>query len=251
MTNLMHGDCLDLMKNIADKSVDMVLCDLPYGTTQNKWDSKIPFEPLWEQYYRVCKENAAILLFGAEPFSSALRMSNKKFFRYDWIWEKNLPVGFLDANRKPLKIHENISVFYKHLPTYNPQMTKAKPYDKGIRKANTTTTYGKHGESRALNKGERFPVDVISFSNANHQNVLHPTQKPVDLLEYLIKTYTNEGETVLDNTMGSGSTGVASVNTGRNFIGIELDDNYFEIAKKRIEQAEKEKAGELGFSEVV
>lgn len=158
-------------------------------------------------------------------------------FRYEWIWEKPLAQGFLNANKMPLRATENISVFYKKLPTYNPQMTSGKPYNKGIRKANCTTNYGDFGETNAKNEtGERYPVNVLKFSNGNHKQIFHPTQKPVALLEYLIKTYTNTGETVLDNCMGSGSTGVACVNTGRNFIGIELDEKYFEIAQERIKR---------------
>lgn len=251
MINLLHGDCLELMKQIPDKSIDMVLCDLPYGTTtKNKWDSVIPFEPLWNEYNRVSKENSAILLFGQPPFSSLLISSNLKMFRYELIWKKSLAQGFLNANKMPLRATENISVFYKKTPVYNPQKTKGKPYNKGIRKANCTTNYGDFGETVAKNeKGDRFPTNVLSFSNGNHKNIHHPTEKPTDLLEYLIKTYTNMGGVVLDNTMGSGSTGVACVNTGRSFIGIEKDDHYFEIAKKRIEQAENDKQTRLVFTE--
>ena len=235
---LWHGDCLELMKNIPDGSVDMILCDLPYGTTNNKWDSVIPFSDLWNNYERIIKYNGCIALFSQMPFSAMLVMSNPKLFRYEWIWNKTLAQGFLNANKMPLRSHENILIFYKKLPTYNPQKTKGMPYNKGIRKANCTSNYGNIGENNGINAtGERFPVDVLNFSNANHKNQKHPTQKPVALLEYLIKTYTNEGETVLDNCMGSGSTGVACVNTNRNFIGIELDEGYFNIAKKRIEEA--------------
>ena len=235
---LLQGDCLELMKSIPDKSVDMVLCDLPYGTTsKNKWDSVIPFDELWKAYDRITKENGAILLFGQPPFSSMLICSNVSMFRYEWIWNKPLAQGFLNANKMPLRATENISVFYRKLPIYNPQMKSGKPYDKGIRKANCTTNYGDFGEVKAKNEtGRRYPVNVLEFTNGNHKNVLHPTQKPVPLLEYLIKTYTNEGETVLDNCMGSGSTGVACVHTGRDFIGMELDEHYFSIAKERIEK---------------
>lgn len=236
-TELWHGDCLELMKDIPDKSIDMILCDLPYGTTtKNKWDIIIPFESLWEQYNRTIKNNGCIALFGQPPFSSAIINSNLKMFRYEWIWVKSLAQGFLNSNRMPLRATENISIFYKKLPTYNPQKTTGVPYNKGIRKANCTTNYGNFGKTTAVNEtGERFPTNIIYASNANHKNQLHPTQKPVELLEYLIKTYTNEGETVLDNCMGSGSTGVACKNLNRKFIGIELDDKYFKIAKERIE----------------
>lgn len=236
---LIHGDCLEKMKEIPDKSIDLILCDMPYGTTsKNKWDSVISFTDLWGAYNRIIKDNGAMLLFGQPPFSSVLIASNIKNFRYEWIWQKTLPQGFLNSNRMPLRATENVSVFYKKLPTYNPQMRDGKPYNKGIRKANCTTNYGDFGETVAKNEtGKRFPINILSFSNGNHKNILHPTQKPVALLEYLIKTYTNEGDTVLDNCMGSGSTGVACVNTGRDFIGIELDDNYFQIAEKRINDA--------------
>lgn len=232
-TKLMQGDCLELMKNISDKSVDMILCDLPYGTTKNKWDSVIPFEPLWEQYNRVIKDNGAIVLFSQMPFTVDLVASNYKDFRYEWIWEKLTASGHLNANRMPMKKHENILAFYKKLPTYNPQFTEGKPYVATY--STHSSNYGKQKDNiTTINDGKRYPVDIIKFNN---DRGLHPTQKPVELLEYLIKTYTNEGETVLDNCMGSGSTGVACVNTNRNFIGIELDKGYFEIAKSRIEQA--------------
>lgn len=249
---LMQGDCLERMKEIPDGSVDMILADLPYGTTsQNKWDKKIALSPLWEQYERIIKRNGAIVLFSQMPFGAELILSNRRLFRYEWIWQKTHPLGFLNANRMPLRAHENILVFYKFLPTYNAQKTTGKPYDKGMHKPNSTTNYGHHGEYICVNStGERFPVDVVKYSNANRHNVFHPTQKPVALLEYLIKTYTNEGETVLDNVMGSGSTGVAAVNTGRKFIGIELDEKFYETAKNRIEKAIEEKtepASEAGF----
>lgn len=238
-TTLYKGDCLELMKNIPDGSVDMVLCDLPYGTTQNKWDRVIPFEPLWEQYRRIRKKNAAICIFGQAPFSASLVMSNPKEFRYEWIWQKPNAVGFLNAKKMPLRAHENISVFYACLPTYNPQMEDGNPYKKGGNSGSTTYREGIARKGERQYSGKRFPKDVIKFSNCNRTKGrnYHPTQKPVPLLEYLIRTYTNEGETVLDNCMGSGSTGVACMNTNRNFIGIELDDGYFEIAKSRIENA--------------
>ena len=232
---LWNGDCLELMNNIPDKSVDMILCDLPYGTTQNKWDSVIPFNLLWCQYRRIIKDNGAICLFGQGLFTANLICSNKEMYRYDLIWEKTKAGGFLNARRMPLQAHENISVFYKKLPVYNPQMEAGKPY---IKKAVTNgdgKNYGKFdrvGEI-AVNEGTRFPRSVIKISNDNHKS-LHPTQKPVELLEWLIRTYTNENETILDNCMGSGSTGVACINTNRKFIGMELDNTYFEIAKNRI-----------------
>ena len=236
-----QGDCLELMKEIPDKSIDMVLCDLPYGTTACKWDSVIPFEPLWEQYKRIIKDNGAIVLFGSEPFSTELRHSNMKMFKYDWIWEKTKASGFLNAKKSPLRAHEVISVFYKNQPTYNPQYSFGhKPYKKINVSDGATSVYGKIDKTGIVEEskdGRRYPRSVIKFSNPNNKTI-HPTQKPVALLEYLIKTYTNEGETVLDNCMGSGSTGIACINTNRNFIGYELDEHYFQIAKERLEQHE-------------
>lgn len=229
---LMHGDCLELMAQIPDGSVDMVLCDLPYGTTQNKWDSVIPFEPLWAHYKRICK--GAIVLTAAQPFTSALVMSNPRMFKYQWVWEKSRPTGHLDCNKKPLRLHEDVLVFYGAQPTYTPQgvIRCAK-----VRKARTTngTNYGA-AQKDSVSKFENYPTSVLICPSEDNRNA-HPTQKPVALMEYLIRTYTNEGETVLDNCMGSGTTGVACVNTGRNFIGIEQDEKYFEIAKNRIEMA--------------
>ena len=228
--DLRQGDCLELMKSIPDGSVDMVLTDPPYGTTACKWDSVIPFEPMWAELKRVIKPNGAIVLFGSEPFSSALRMSNIKNYKYDWVWQKS-PTGFLNAKKMPMKSVENIIVFYNKLPTYNPQgITKIK--NKTIRNHSTkiertqiglSTHNGGRLRETYIQSFTGYPNQTLMFSN---DKGLHPTQKPVSLLEYLIKTYTNEGETVLDFTMGSGSTGVACVNTTRNFIGIELDDEY-------------------------
>ena len=241
--NLMQGDCLELMKDIPDGSVDLVLTDPPYGTTACKWDSVIPFEPMWEQLNRIIKPNGAICLFGSEPFSSALRMSNIKNFKYDWIWEKTKASGFLNAKKAPLRAHEVVSVFYKIQCTYNAQFSFGhKPYKKLNVSDGATSVYGKidkRGLVKESKDGRRYPRTIIKFNNPNNKS-LHSTQKPVALLEYLIRTYTNEGETVLDFTMGSGSTGVACVNTNRHFIGIELDEGYFNIAKKRIEEAQNE-----------
>ena len=232
--DLYNGDCLEIMKNIPDGSVDMILCDPPYGTTACKWDSVIPFEPMWEQLHRIIKPNGAICLFGSEPFSSALRMSNIKHFKYDWIWEKTLCSNFLCLKKQPAKNYESICVFYEKQPTYNPQMREGKPYrDKVRKKSSNQQVFGVKTTKAIDNKGTRYPNQIICFSNGNNKRI-HPTQKPVALLEYLIRTYTNEGETVLDFTMGSGSTGVACVNTGRDFIGIELDPGYFKIAEERI-----------------
>ena len=238
MIDLRQGDCLEVMKNIPNKSIDMILCDLPYGTTVCKWDNVIPFEPLWEQYNRVIKDNGAIVLFGSEPFSSRLRMSNIKNYKYDWVWNKKQCGTPLNAKRQPLKIHENIIVF--NTKKYFPIMRKGKMRKKGGVKKQPQVTNKVNLEYHTYND-LYYPTTIIEFSNANKKNKLHPTQKPVELLEYLIKTYTNENETVLDNCMGSGSTGVACINANRNFIGIELDEKYFEIAKSRIEEVSNSK----------
>ena len=232
---LIQGDCLEVMKNIPSASVDMILCDLPYGTTRNKWDTCLNLGKLWEQYKRIIKDNGAIVLFSQMPFTAALVMSNPKMFRYEWIAEKSLATGFLNAKRMPMKAHENILVFYKKLPTYNAQMTKGKPYS--ITRRDIGGQYLDNFESiETKNEGTRCPRDVLRdlWQPYCGGKMYHPTQKPVPLLEYLIKTYTNEGDTVLDNCMGSGSTGVACVNTKRDFIGVELDENYFDIARRRI-----------------
>jgi len=234
LNKIYNMDCLEGMKLIDDKSIDMILCDLPYGTTACKWDTIIPFEPLWEQYERIIKDNGAIVLFGSQPFTSALVMSNLKLFRYELIWQKTLATNFFLVKKQPAKKHENILVFYKKQPTYNPQMEIGKPYKDKPRKR----TVGIHGNAETIkkainNEGTRYPSSVQLFSNGNNRNV-HPTQKPVALFEYLIKTYTNEGETVLDNCMGSGTTAIACINTNRNYIGFEIDPDYYEAAQERI-----------------
>jgi DNA modification methylase len=238
---LMFGDCLERMKEIPNSCLDMILCDLPYNTTKMKWDNMIPLEPLWTQYKRVIKSNGAIVLFGREPFSSKVRLSNEEMYKYDWIWEKSKATNFLFAKQMPLIAHEDIMVFYNRLPNYNPQKTKGKPYNKGIEKRTKIEAVGKIGNGNLIinESGDRNPRSVIYFRTAESEGKFHPTQKPVALLEYLIKTYTNEGELILDNCMGSGSTCVAAINTNRRFIGIEKDDNYFEIAQKRINEALK------------
>jgi DNA modification methylase len=239
MIDLRKGDCLELMKDLPDKSIDAIIADLPYGTTACKWDSIIPFEPLWEQYERIIKDNGAIVLFGNEPFSSHLRMSNIKKYRYDWKWDKVRGSNFATVNRRPFNSFEDIMVFYKKQPTYNPQFWQGKPYEQKQGYVGESKQTGlSRKEVVTKSDGRRYPLSIIRFSK---ENGLHPTQKPVALLEYLIKTYTNEGELVLDNTMGSGTTGVACVNTNRNFIGMELDDKYFEIAEKRINDTIKDK----------
>lgn len=233
LNKIYNEDCLEGMKRIPDKSVDMILADLPYGTTRNKWDSIIPLDLLWEQYNRIIKDNGAIVLTAQTPFDKVLGCSNLKHLKYEWIWQKDAGTGFLNAKKMPLKDHENILVFYKKPPTYNPQMrTGFKPY---------TTTKGHHGTNYGSDKGatttsdgERYPLTTMKFSRDS--NKLHPTQKPVALFEYLIRTYTNENETVLDNVMGSGTTAIAAINTHRNYIGFEMDTNYFNLANERIEQ---------------
>ena len=236
--DLRQGDCLELMKDIPDGSVDMILADLPYGTTACKWDTIIPFEPLWEQYKRVIKPNGAIALTASQPFTSALVMSNPKMFKYSWVWEKSKSTGYLNAKKRPLYAHEDVLIFYKKPPVYIPQMTSGLPYNKG-KAHRPTNVYGSQKAVLVKNEsGYRYPRTVQYFKTAESEGeVSHPTQKPVALFEYLIKTYTNEGDLVLDNVAGSGTTGVACKNTNRNFIGIELDEKYFEIAKKRIEES--------------
>ena len=232
---LLHGDCLELMNDIPDKSVDMILCDLPYGVTQCKWDAIIPFDKLWEEYNRIIKDNGAVVLFGSEPFTSLLICSNLKNFKYNWIWQKNKATGFLNAKKQPLNDNETISVFYKKQCTYNPQMTVAeKTYKRGMAKRSKSDCYGEEKDFIQIETGLRYPKRIQYFNNNRTREQLHPTQKPVELLEYLIKTYTNEDEVVLDNCMGSGSTGVACINTNRRFIGMEIEEKYFEIAKDRM-----------------
>lgn len=235
---LWHGDCLELMDNIPDKSVDTIITDLPYQQTQrNKWDVMIPFEPLWNQYKRIIKDNGVIILFANGMFTAKLMMSNKSMWRYNLIWEKTQPTGFLNAKKMPLRNHEDICVFYKKLPTYNPQMTTGhkRKVSKAEHKINckNTTDYGEYGLT-TYDSTERYPRSVWKFAKDIQKSALHPTQKPVALLEELIKTYSNESDLILDSCMGSGTTGVAAKNLGRKFIGIEFDKKYFNIAKERI-----------------
>ena len=230
---LYKGDCLEIMDKLIESGVkvDCILTDPPYGTTGYKWDATIPFDEMWERLNKLIKKRGAIILFGSEPFSSALRMSNIKNFKYDWIWEKPQGTNFMHVKHQPYKVHEIISVFNQH--NYYPQMEKGKPYTSGKGKTGEMKS-GVVTKIQTKNEGTRYPRSIQFFSKDKTKS-LHPTQKPVELLEYLIKTYTKEGETVLDFTMGSGSTGVSCINTNRKFIGIELDDKYFEIAKERIE----------------
>lgn len=233
---LYNDDCLWIMDSIPDHSIDLILCDLPYGTTQNKWDIMLPLEKLWEQYMRISK--GAIVLHAAQPFTSLLVSSNLKHFKYDWIWEKTKATGHLNAKKQPLRNKEDILVFYKKQPTYNPQMTQGEPYKNKAGKdhnsqSSMTGSYGKYSNYRPDNEGTRYPKQILKF-NVVQRGTLHPTEKPVALLEYLIKTYTNPGDLVLDNCMGSGSTGEAALRTGRKFIGIEKDKDFFDIASNRI-----------------
>ena len=235
---LMQGDCLERMKEIPDGSVDMILCDLPYGTTACKWDTVIPFEPLWAQYRRIAKRNAAIVLTASQPFTTALIASNMREFRYCWVWDKALPTGHLNAKRQPLRVTEDVAVFYREQPTYVPQKTSGHKRKVArtqyVKSGDGSQVYGAESRDTFYDSTERYPTGIIEISNARQVGKVHPTQKPVALMEYLIRTYTQEGETVLDNCMGSGTTGVACVNTNRNFIGIEMDEGYFEIAQDRI-----------------
>lgn len=247
MINLRQGDCLELMKDIPDKSIDMILCDLPYGTTVCKWDVIIPFDKLWEQYNRIIKDNGAIVLFGSEPFSSYLRLSNIKNYKYDWCWIKSKPSGHLIAKYQPMKKNENIIVFGKKKINYYPILEeKDKKHIRNPKKNYKLKTdlFGQNetilfNQYRKIPLDKKYPDNVLEIKSVGNNGRIHPTQKPVALLEYLIKTYTNENETVLDNCMGSGSTGVACINTNRNFIGIELSEEYYNIAVRRINETKQ------------
>jgi DNA modification methylase len=233
---LLRGDCLDLMRALPDQSVDMVMCDLPYGTTQNAWDCPLPLADLWREYWRIVKPYAPVLLMAQTPFDKVLGASCIGRLRYEWIWEKTAATGFLNAKKAPLKAHENILVFYDKAPTYNPEMTNGAT----IKRVNASYAdhggnYGKSVSVRApYESAQRYPRSVLKYPKDNRMAARHPTQKPVALMEYLIRTYTNEGETVLDNCMGSGTTGVAALRAGRRFVGIERDHKYFDIACERI-----------------
>ena len=233
---LYNDDCFNVFDKLNTK-IDMVLCDLPYGTTKNSWDIILPFEKMWSCINSVCKDTAAILLFGNQPFTSHLILSNEKQFRYSLVWEKNKFSDFLNAKRKPMKTNEDICVFYKKQPTYNPQYSYGSPYKRWNTQeaVDKQSNYGSHKQNISQSDGKRLPTTVLHFNRIERPQ--HPTQKPVDMLEYLIKMYSNEGDIILDFTMGSGSTGVACGRTNRNFIGIEKDENYFQIAEERIKES--------------
>jgi len=250
MIELIQGDCLQEMQNIPDKSIDAIICDLPYGTTQNKWDSIISLKELWRQYERVIKDNGAIVLTATNPFSANLIMSNNKLYKYDLVWNKKRPTGQLNSKRQPLRQHELILIFYKKQPTYNPIMHEnrlKRNFVGNVEKSKKKSdNWGEQYDynSNIQNDSKSYPRSIIEQTTVignSEEKVAHPTQKPVALFEWLVKTYTNEGDIVLDNTMGSGTTAIACMNTDRNFIGIELDEHYFAIAKKRVEEKRKEK----------
>lgn len=236
LNNIYNMDCLEGMKQIPDGSIDAIICDLPYGTTRNQWDSVIPLDKMWAEYRRITKPNAAIVLFSQQPFTSALVMSNPQMFRYEWIWQKSRVTGHLNAKKMPMKIHENVLVFYDTLPTYNPQFTKGEPYV--IHCDGHSTNYGYQAGAVIVNEGIRYPQDIIEYTS--EMDTFHPTQKPVDLLRYLILTYTNEGDTVLDNCMGSGTTAIACIKERRHFIGFELSKEYFDKAVRRIKNEQRQ-----------
>jgi len=252
LNKVIQGDCLEVMKNIPSKSIDMILCDLPYGTTQNKWDSVIDLDQLWEHYERIIKDDGAIALTSQGLFTAKLIMSNEKLFKYKIVWIKSKSTNFLNAKKQPLRKHEDICLFYKKQPTYNAQMTNGEAYDKGIRKDQYTGSYGDFKPRHVKSNGERYPNDVVCYEEQpiddfvyvktaeSEGPVLHPTQKPTALFEYLIKTYTNEGDLVLDNCAGSGTTGVACQNLKRNYILIEKEEKYVKVAEERITNAKRQ-----------
>lgn len=235
LDRIYNEDCLEGMKKISDKSIDAIICDLPYGKTACNWDIIIPFNLLWEHYKRIIKDNGAIILFGCEPFSSYLRLSNLKWYKYDWIWDKVKGVGFLNAKKQPMRNHEYISVFYKKQCTYNPQKTLGHPNKKTFRSKHLQTdVYGQMNKDFYYESTERYPRSIQVFSTDTQKSSLHPTQKPLALLEYLVKTYTNEGEIVLDSCLGAGTTALACINLNRHFIGFEKSEKFYNIACKRI-----------------
>jgi len=242
---ILLGDCLELMKDIPDGSIDMILADLPYGTTACKWDTIIPFEPLWAQYKRIIKDNGAIVLFGSQPFTSALVMSNPKWFKCEWIWKKHKGTNFNTVKRHPMKVHESICLFSNGKFTYNPQMTEGTPYkqrgEHNVNKKGGMFENKKVGYAKDFDSSKRYPISIQEFSNHNQKaNSFHPTQKPIALMEYLIKTYTNENDLVLDNAAGSGTTAIACLKTNRQFIVMEKEQKYYDIILKRVADFSKQ-----------
>ena len=234
-STFVNADCFDVFPFIEDKSIDAIICDLPYGTTQNKWDSILPLDKLWIQYKRILKDSGCVILFAQTPFDKVLGCSNLDWLKYEWIWDKKLGSGSLNVKKMPLKRHENILVFAKGKTTYNPQMTKGKFRNKSTSKPQSNKgNYGEMKHQKDNFNDDYYPTSILDFTNANVRARIHPTEKQLPLMEYLVKTYTNEGDMVLDNTMGSGTTGVACKKTGRHFIGIEKDEKYFEIAVSRV-----------------
>lgn len=235
VNQLFEEDCLECMKRIPNESIDMILCDLPYGMTQNQWDSYIPLDLLWEQYNRIIKPNGAIVLTSQGLFTARLILSQPKLYKYKWVWEKSKPTNFLNAKKQPLRKHEDVCVFYKKQPTYNPQMTEGEPYDKGVRKNQLSGSYGDFQPVHVQSDGERYPVDIVYAKTAESEGeVVHPTQKPIELGRYFVRTYTKPGDIILDNTFGSGSFLVAALMEGRNFIGIEKNEDVALFKKDKI-----------------
>lgn len=236
VNSIFEGDCIEIMKQFPDNCIDMILCDLPYGTTQNKWDSIIPLDELWHEYKRIIKENGAIVLTSQGLFTAQLMLSNPKQFKYKWVWEKSKPTNFLNAKKQPLRKYEDVCVFYKKQPVYNPQMVQGEPYDKGFRKNQLSGSYGDFQPVHVHSDGKRYPTDVIYFKTAESEGeVIHPTQKPVELGRYFVRTYTNPGALVLDNTFGSGSFLLSALLEGRNFVGIEKNKDVHLFKEKQID----------------
>lgn len=236
VNSIFEGDCIEIMKQFPDNCIDLILCDLPYGTTQNKWDSIIPLDELWHEYKRIIKENGAIVLTSQGLFTAQLMLSNPKQFKYKWVWEKSKPTNFLNAKKQPLRKYEDVCVFYKKQPVYNPQMVQGEPYDKGFRKNQLSGSYGDFQPVHVHSDGKRYPTDVIYFKTAESEGeVIHPTQKPVELGRYFVRTYTNPGALVLDNTFGSGSFLLSALLEGRNFVGIEKNENVHLFKEKEID----------------
>lgn len=256
INSIVEGDTIEVMRQIEDKSIDMILVDLPYGTTQNKWDSVVPLDELWEQYHRIIKDNGAMVFTASGLFTAQLMLSNPDEYKYKFIWEKSKATNFLNAKKQPLRKFEEVLVFYKKQPTYNPQMRDGEAYDKGVRKDQLTGSYGDFGPIHVKSSGERYPIDIIYFKTAESEGeVIHPTQKPVELGRYLIRTFSNPGDIILDNTSGSGSFLVAAIKEGRNFIGIEKNEHsklfknkdidYIMESKKRVQKAYRELPSQL------